>query len=270
MTARDATHAPDDGAADFDRLAPALWNTVGNAVVAAADILVGERVLDVYAGTGSATIPAAQLAGPDGRVDAVDPTTPMLDLTRGKAGAMGLENIGFHAQDPREWHTEEPYDAVLSCYGLCRSPDMSAATRRVLSLLRPGGRFALSVWDEGALETFETKLLEACEAEFPDAAPAGPGSFLANQRELTGEGRLTAWLERHGFGQVTVEKLALTVPLDADTAWSLVLGSGYRSVLPDDPAVLERVRAAFLRELGTGFTLNADSLIAVAGHPETG
>ncbi|WP_051476981.1 methyltransferase domain-containing protein [Arthrobacter sp. Br18] len=264
MTARFAPLAPDGGAEDFDRLAPALWNTVGNAVVAAADVLLGERVLDVYAGTGSATIPAAQLAGPAGRVDAVDSSGPMLDFARSKAEAMGLENIGFSAQDLMEFSGNLPYDAVLCCYGLFHAPDMSAATLQISSLLHPDGRLALSTWDQEALQPFETLLLEACEAEAPNSTPVRPGSFISNRRELTGEERLRAWLGRRSFTRITVEKLALAVPLDADAAWSLVLGSGYRGILPSDPAAIDRVRTRFLRDLGAGFVLRADSLIAVA------
>ena len=36
----------DDGAEHFERFAPALWNTMGNAVVAAADLHIGQSVLD--------------------------------------------------------------------------------------------------------------------------------------------------------------------------------------------------------------------------------
>ena len=61
----------DDGAADFERLAPSLWNPMGNALVAAAEIEVGHRILDAGCGTGATPIPAAQYAGPGGRVDGV-------------------------------------------------------------------------------------------------------------------------------------------------------------------------------------------------------
>src|SRR5215217_1210553 len=160
MPARHAATLPDGGAEDYDRLAPAVWNPVSNAVVAAADVLLGERVLDVFAGTGSGTVPAAQLAGPDGHVDAVDRSSAMLDLAEAKTEALGLDNVSFHRADPAHWEPEAPYDAAISCYGIFLLDDMDAGMDRIVRLLRPGGRIALSAWDDGALEPFGEILLD--------------------------------------------------------------------------------------------------------------
>ncbi len=262
MSPRHATAMPDQGAEDFELLAPALWNPIGNAVAAAADVLLGERVLDAWAGTGAGTIPAAQLCGPDGTVDAVDPSAAMLDLARAKAEALNLENTRFTVADPSSWQSE-PYDAVLCCYGIFLVPDMAGATARMAGLLRPGGRFALSTWDAGALESFEAALLEACAAEQPGSGPGARPAFAANREQLASEEKLLAWLGSHGFTDTTVQAVALSVPLEPAVAWSLVLGGGYRTVLPADAALRERVRERFTAGLGESFVLNADSLVAV-------
>jgi ubiquinone/menaquinone biosynthesis C-methylase UbiE len=274
MPARHAAALPDGGAEDFDRLAPAVWNPVSNAVVAAADILLGERVLDVFAGTGAGTVPAAQLAGPGGHVDAVDGSSPMLDLAEAKARALGLENVSFHRTDPARWAPEAPYDAILSCYGVFLLEDMDGMVNRLVRLLRPGGRLALSAWDDGALEPFGTLLLETlCAVTAAPSEPDGAGSapdvpvFVENCRRLASVERLEAWLAARGLTDITVERLGLAVPLEADHAWSLALGSGYRGMLPDDPAELALVRTAFVERLGEDFVLNADSLIAVGTYP---
>jgi ubiquinone/menaquinone biosynthesis C-methylase UbiE len=272
MPARHAATLPDGGAEDYDRLAPAVWNPVSNAVVAAADILVGERVLDVFAGTGTGTVPAAQLAGPDGHVDAVDRSSAMLDLAEAKTAALGLENVSFHCVDPADGAPGAPYDAVVSCYGVVLLDDMDTGTDRIVRLLRPGGRIAVSAWDDGALAPFGDLLLDTIRT----TAHTGDGSadpvppvFVDNCRRLASVDRLREWLVARGLTDVTVERLGLTVPLEPDHAWSLALGSGYRGLLPDDPGSLQRVRAAFVERLGTEFVLNADSLIAVASwQPE--
>jgi ubiquinone/menaquinone biosynthesis C-methylase UbiE len=271
MPARHAATLPDGGAEDYDRLAPAVWNPVSNAVVAAADVLLGDRVLDVFAGTGTGTIPAAQLAGPDGHVDAVDRSSAMLDLAEAKAEALGLGNVSFHRADPGAWVADVPYDAVVSCYGVFLLDDMDAAMDRIVGLLRPGGRIALSAWDDGALEPFGDLLL----ATLRDAGAAGVGAaghltaplFVENCRRLASVDRLADWLGARGLTEVSVERFGLTVPLDADHAWSLALGSGYRGLLPDEPEALQHVREAFAERLGTSVVLNADSLIAVASRP---
>ncbi|MHA7262518.1 class I SAM-dependent methyltransferase [Arthrobacter sp. TMN-37] len=269
MTPRHASALPDQGAEDFELLAPALWNPIANAVVAAADVLLGERILDAWAGTGAGTIPAAQLCGPDGVVDAVDPSAAMLDLARAKAEALNLENIRFTVDDPAHW-TADPYDAVLCCYGLFLVPDMAGTTSRMAGLLRPGGRFALSTWNEGALEGFEAILLEACAAEQPGTARQDRPEFTANWEKLASEEKLRDWLGGHGFGEVDVQEVALSVPLEPEMAWSLVLGSGYRTVLPVAPELRGRIRERFTALLGGDFVLNADSLVATARLAEPG
>ncbi|MUK01743.1 methyltransferase domain-containing protein [Vibrio cholerae] len=264
MPARHAATLPDGGAEDYDRLAPAVWNPVSNAVVAAADLLVGERVLDVFAGTGSGTIPAAQLVGPDGHVDALDLSSAMLDLAEGKAATLALANVSFHRSDPSRWSPVEPYDAIVSCYGVLLLDDLDAGMDHLVRMLRPRGRIALSAWDDGALEPFGDLLLETIRSTDGTAgASSGVPVFVENSRRLASVERLSDWLLARGLTDVSVERLGLTVPLEPDHAWSLALGSAYRGLLPDDPDLLQQVRNAFVQRLGSDFVLNADSLIAV-------
>ncbi len=270
MPARHAASPPDGGAEHHDRLAPAVWNTVSNAVVAAADILVNERVLDLFAGTGTGTIPAAQSVGPEGHIDAVDRSSGMLDLAKAKAEALGLANISFHRSDPAFWRPDTPYDAIVSCYGIFLLDDMDADLHRIIRQLRPGGRIALSTWDDGALEPFGELLLDTIrdveQGTSPGAgAPPAP-AFVENCRRLASLERLTQWLGARGLSEISVERLGLSVPLEPENAWSLVLGSGYRVLLPDGEEALHRIRDAFVKRLGERFVLNADSLIAVGTY----
>lgn len=267
MPARHAAALPDSGAEDYDRLAPAVWNPVSNAVVAAADVLVGERVLDVFAATGSGTIPAAQLAGPSGHVDAVDRSSAMLDLAEAKAEALGLGNVSFHRSDPARWVPDAAYDAAVSCYGVLLLEEMDAGMDHIVRMLRPGGRIAISVWDEGALDAFEALLLDSIEAS-RDGGESGSDRIgmpvvVGNRARLASSDRLRDWLLARGLTDVAVEKLGLTVPLDPGYAWSFALGSGYRDLLPESAEDLERVQHTFMERLGEDFALNADSLIAV-------
>ncbi|WP_028279426.1 class I SAM-dependent methyltransferase [Arthrobacter sp. H5] len=254
----------DQGAEHFERLAPALWNPMGNAVVAAADISLGEHVLDACCGSGSSTVPAAQSTGAEGKVDAVDLSRGLLDLAAKKAEAMNLAAVNFVEADASSWTAETQYDAVLCCYGLFFLPDMAAGTRHFASLLRPGGRLALSTWDEGAHAPFAALLKEACTLERPELEKATVAGPIRNMEAIGSAAKLRSWLTGHGFAAAHVDRAPLEVPLDHSLAWSLVLGSGYRAMLPATPDALERVRMTFLDSLGDGFVLNANSLIAVA------
>ncbi|MDM7989840.1 class I SAM-dependent methyltransferase [Arthrobacter sp. zg-Y877] len=259
-------NAFDDGAADFERLAPSLWNPMGNALVAAADITLGDRVLDAGCGSGATTIPAAQFAGPDGVVDGVDLSAGMLALAQAKADTLALNNVHLAQADIGSWHADAPYDAVVCAYSLFFLPDMDAGAAHLVSLLRSGGRFALSTWAEGSWEPFRELLWKACLQERPDLE-ALPQSGAENAQRLQTPERVTAWLESLGLTDITVAATPGQVQLNPSLAWSLVLGGGYRMLLPQDPDALERVRTAFLAELGEDFALNTDTLIATAVRP---
>lgn len=254
-----------DEAEHFERLAPSLWNPAGNALVAAAEVVLGDKVLDVACGTGSATIPAAQSAGPDGFVDALTGSEPMLDAARSKAQTLNLETVRLHRADPTGWEAAEPYDAVLAPYAVFLLPDLDAGAARLVSMLRGGGRLAVSTWADGALVPFGARLGEAAAAEGAD-----PGAALAladRIGRLNTPERLQAWLEGLGLEQVQVQPLPTTVQLPAEMVWSLVLGSGLRTLLPEDPHAVDRVRTRLFAELGDEVSVNADTLLAVGRRP---
>ncbi|MBG6179917.1 class I SAM-dependent methyltransferase [Arthrobacter sp. CAN_A1] len=264
MPARPTEKVFPPGATDFERLAPALWNPMGNAVAAAADIALGDRVLDVYCGSGASTVPAAQSVGPEGLVDALDPSAELLDLARAKADAMSLTTIRFDTAPVSGWATDTPYDVVLCCYGLAHFSDLAAGTAGLAHQLRPGGRIALSTWDDGAHAGFRQLLQDACSTEAP-----GPGvprfeQETANIDRLASAGKLGDWLLGNGFSTAGVDAIPIDVPLDRETAWSVVLGTVFRHLLPADPAAVERVRGQFVDRIGDGFVLDGRSLVAVA------
>ncbi|MCQ1999291.1 class I SAM-dependent methyltransferase [Arthrobacter zhaoxinii] len=259
-------NAFDDGAADFERLAPSLWNPMGNALVAAADIALGDRVLDAGCGSGATTIPAAQFAGPDGLVDGVDLSARMLSLTQAKADTLALSNVYLAQADITAWTAEAPYDAVVCAYSLFFLPDMDAGAAHLASLLRSGGHFALSTWAEGSWEPFRELLWKACLQERPELETL-PQPGADNVQRLQTPEKLASWLESLGLTDITVAATPGRVQLSPSLAWSLVLGGGYRMLLPEDPAAVDRVRTAFLSELGDDFELNADTLIATAVRP---
>ncbi|WP_323958949.1 methyltransferase domain-containing protein [Arthrobacter sp. JZ12] len=255
-----------DAAEHFERLAPALWNPMGNAVVAAAGLSLDQRVLDVCCGSGASTIPAAQEVGPGGRVDAVDLSSELLDLAAAKASALDIDTITFARSDAATWTGSEPYDAVLCCYGLFFLPDMAAGVRHLASQLRRGGRLAVSTWQEQAHKPFVTLFEEACFEEQPHLRDAPEPRPSRQLREISTPEKLDGFLASCGFEDTKIDEMALQVPLDAELAWELVLGTGYRALLPIDQDGRDRIRDRFLGTLGDDFALNADSLIAVASR----
>ena len=110
-----------------------------------ADVQPGCAVLDVGTGTGDAAFAAAGRAGPDGRVVGFDISPRMIEIARVRAaGLPQLELLIGDAENPGL--ESDGFDAVISRWGLMFLPDLHAAIAAVAGLLRPGGRFAASVW----------------------------------------------------------------------------------------------------------------------------
>jgi len=89
-----------NAAADaYDDPANAFWDRFGRRTVERLRLAPGARVLDACCGSGASAIPAAERAGPDGRVLGIDLAQNLLALARAKAAARGLRNIEFRTGD---------------------------------------------------------------------------------------------------------------------------------------------------------------------------
>jgi SAM-dependent methyltransferase len=116
---------------------------VGELLAEAADIRAGERVLDVAAGNGNATLAAARRFAD---VTSTDYVPALLDKGRERARAEALP-VRFEVADAEALpFAEASFDAVLSTYGVMFTPDQSRAAAEMLRVTRPGGRIGLANW----------------------------------------------------------------------------------------------------------------------------
>jgi SAM-dependent methyltransferase len=116
---------------------------VGETLAEAADIRAGERVLDVAAGNGNATLAAARRFA---QVTSTDYVQSLLDKGRERARAEGLE-VSFEIADAEALpYADASFDAVLSTFGVMFAPDHVASARELLRVTRPGGRIGLANW----------------------------------------------------------------------------------------------------------------------------
>ncbi len=110
-----------------------------------AQLVEGERVIDLGSGSGMDACYAAQLVGPRGRVVGIDFTPQQLDRARRLATDAGLDQVEF-----REGRIEsipaadETFDCVLSNGVINLSPDKSRVFSEAARVLRPGGRLAIA------------------------------------------------------------------------------------------------------------------------------
>jgi len=138
---------------------------VGESLAEAADIRAGERVLDVAAGNGNATLAAARRFA---AVTSTDYVPELLDKGRARAAAEGLQ-VNFRTADAEDLPFEDgSFDAALSTFGAMFTPDHTRPAREMLRVVRSGGRIGLSNWTP---EGFIGQLFKVIGTYIP--APAG-------------------------------------------------------------------------------------------------
>jgi len=116
---------------------------VGESLADAADILAGERVLDVAAGNGNATLAAARCFAD---VTSTDYVPALLDKGRARAAAEGL-HVHFRVADAEDLpFPDGSFDVALSTFGAMFAPDQTRTAREMLRVVRSGGRIGLANW----------------------------------------------------------------------------------------------------------------------------
>ncbi|MDS1270151.1 class I SAM-dependent methyltransferase [Lipingzhangella sp. LS1_29] len=258
----------DAGAQEFAAWSQRLWDPIGSATVAESAPAPGEQILDACCGAGASALPAARAVQPRGSVVGVDLSSALVAQGRQRAQRAGVANLRFVVDDVCTWPEAGRYDLVQVVHGVAFFDDMDAGTTALIRAARPGGRLAVTVWADGALQEFLTVFSAAIAAE-TGQPPEPPGYTQARERIADAQ-RLRSWLERLGLVDVRVRRHDHTLPLDPDAAWEFVLGNAARGMLTGlDDAAQERVRAhlgTLMRERGVN-QLNAAFHIAVGRVP---
>src|SRR5512138_2909534 len=110
---------------------------VGEMLCEAVDLRAGERVLDVAAGNGNATLAAARRFAD---VTSTDYVPALLEGGRRRAEAEGLV-VKFEPADAENLpYADASFDVVLSTYGVMFAPDHQRAASELMRVCRPGGR----------------------------------------------------------------------------------------------------------------------------------
>ncbi|MGC1410319.1 MAG: methyltransferase domain-containing protein [Acetobacteraceae bacterium] len=116
---------------------------VGERICEAVDIRSGERVLDVAAGNGNASLAAARHWC---EVVATDYVGDLLDRAKARAAAEG-RSIEFREADAEALpFADDSFDVVLSTFGVMFAPDQETAASELVRVCRPGGRIGLANW----------------------------------------------------------------------------------------------------------------------------
>lgn len=166
---------------DYPAVAEAFVRDVGLAAVTAAALRPGTEVLDVAAGAGNASIPAA-LAG--ARVTALDLVPELLDTGRELAREAGVDIEWVEGDAEALPFADARFDTVLSVVGVQFAPRHEATAAEIVRVLRPGGRFVLACWTPAG---FIGQMFKTMKPYLP-APPAGasPPPKYGDQEHVRG------------------------------------------------------------------------------------
>jgi len=143
---------------------------VGETLAEAADVRGGERVLDVAAGNGNASLAAARRFA---SVVSTDYVSTLLDKGAQRARAEGLA-IAFQVADVEDLpFADGSFDVVLSTFGAMFAPDHQRTASEMLRVLRPGGRLGMANWTP---EGFIGQLFKLIGRHVPPPAGLQPPS----------------------------------------------------------------------------------------------
>jgi ubiquinone/menaquinone biosynthesis C-methylase UbiE len=138
---------------------------VGELLAEAVDVRAGERVIDVAAGNGNATLAAARRFA---EVTSTDYVPALLDKGKARADAEGLKVVFKVADAEALPFADASFDVALSTFGAMFTPDHARPAREMLRVTCDGGRIGLANWTPGG---FIGQLFKVIGAYLPP--PAG-------------------------------------------------------------------------------------------------
>ena len=143
---------------------------VGESLAEACDLRTDERVLDVAAGNGNATLAAARRGC---RVTSTDYVGALLERAAERAAAERLQ-VSFQEADAEALPFDDAsFDAIVSTFGVMFAPDHAKSAAELLRVCRRGGRIGLANWTP---DGFIGQLFKTLGRHLPPPAGVQPPS----------------------------------------------------------------------------------------------
>ena len=171
---RETQAAWDEIAAGFDEYATPLTISFAEAALQRVDLRPDMRFLDVAAGSGALSIPAARLGA---EVVATDISPAMAELLTARARNEDLATIEAHVMDGHALEfDDDTFDVSASQNGVSLFPDMQRGLREMVRVTKPGGRVLTLAFGPPTEAEFLTFFMGAMQAAIPgfDGLPMDP------------------------------------------------------------------------------------------------
>ena len=195
---------------DYPTMVETFLLPLGPRLVEACGIGPGMEVLDVAAGTGNASLPAA---GTGAKVTASDLTPELLEAGRARAAAEGLELEWVEADAEHLPFGDESFDVVMSSIGAMFAPHHQDVADELVRVCRPGGKIGMLNWTpEGMIGALFRTMGPFAPPPPPGAQPPPLWGSEEHLRELFGDRvefekldremlEITAFERPHDYGE---------------------------------------------------------------------
>lgn len=181
------------------------------------------RFLDVAAGSGALSLPAAQLGA---QVVATDLSPAMIERLRARARDAGLSTLEARVMDGQALELEDDtFDISGSQHGVSLFPDMPRGLREMVRVTRPGGRVLIVAAGPPTKTQFLGLFVRAIKAVVPDFAdlPTDPPPLPF---QVADPEKLHQWMTSAGLQEVRVELASWNMEFHSGTdMWDFVTNS---------------------------------------------
>ncbi len=225
---RDRWEACTDG---YDRLLTATDMRAAEEALRRAGVDAGARLLDIAAGGGALSVPAARLGA---EVLAVDFSESMVEILKRRAERLELPNLSVRVMDGMELDlADESFDVAGSVLGIMLFSDRARGLGEMLRVLRKGGTgLMLTLGPPSEVEPIGL-FIEALAEAVPGFAPPpeSPLFCLQDPEVLRGE------MADAGFSAVDVEPFAASLTVEsAEGLWDELVAAA-----PAASGIMERI-----------------------------
>jgi ubiquinone/menaquinone biosynthesis C-methylase UbiE len=221
-------------------LGPFLFEPYGKEMASRVPLKGTTSVLEIASGTGRVTKHLRKHLPASVKLTATDLSPDMLDVAKSKFST--TDAVEFKIADMQALpFPDNSFDVAVCQYGVMFPPDKQKAFNEAYRVLKPGGTFLFSTWEQTARVAifkiiFDDHVIPFFPEEDPDKFKT---PFL-----LYDPAQLTNFLTTTNFKQEKVERVVLTGV--ADTAESLVKGfftthAIGQEVFDRDPAAFESI-----------------------------
>lgn len=230
------------GTGDYSVIGTTL-QIVGESLAEACDLKTDERVLDVAAGNGNATLAAARRGC---KVTSTDYVSSLLEHGAERARTERLD-VAFQVADVEALpFTQACFDAVLSTFGVMFAPNHAQSAAEMARVVRPGGRIGLANWTPDSLIGRMFKVLGRYAPPPAGVQPPSLWGTEAHLRALFGDTAASVQATPRHFA---FRYRSAAHFVDVFRTWYGPVNKAFAAQTPEQAAALERELVDLLESL---------------------